>query len=302
MSRFSSGGFLGGLGRERAVVLGGLMLGMLLGSIDQSIVSTALPTIVGDLGGANRLSWIVTAYLITVTVTTPLYGKLSDLYGRSIVYEISVGIFLLGSMLSGLAGDVPGLGQYLSPMTQLALFRALQGVGAGLQGVDALASVRADRDHVRQARDGFVLDQRGVDRVVLADLPLEPEGREQRLPREDVLAGPDHERPRRVLLPGGREVRVDVLVGPHLGGVAGELLEGGVVLDPRHARTDHGRRDHHHDEHDPRVPRHTAGDSPGEAHRLPPRSVRGARLIGSSPRRRGSVGEPCRYGTYAPSK
>ena len=95
-------GFLGGLGRERAVILGGLMLGMLLGSIDQSIVSTALPTIVGDLGGSGSLSWVVTAYLITVSVTTPLYGKLSDLYGRSIVYEFSIAVFLLGSALSGL--------------------------------------------------------------------------------------------------------------------------------------------------------------------------------------------------------
>ncbi|MFB6124940.1 MAG: MDR family MFS transporter [Halanaeroarchaeum sp.] len=128
----------GGLGRERLVILGGLMLGMLLGSIDQSIVSTALPTIVGDLGGASKLSWVVTAYLITVTVTTPLYGKLSDLYGRSIIYEFSIAVFLVGSMLSGLAGDIPVLGQYVSPMTQLALFRALQGVGAG--GLIAMAT------------------------------------------------------------------------------------------------------------------------------------------------------------------
>lgn len=128
----------GGLGRERAVVLGGLMLGMLLGSIDQSIVSTALPTIVGELGGADKLSWIVTAYLVTVTVTTPLYGKLSDVYGRARIFETSITIFLVGSALSGLAGDVPGLGAYLSPMAQLATFRALQGVGAG--GLIAMAT------------------------------------------------------------------------------------------------------------------------------------------------------------------
>ncbi len=128
----------GDLGRERAIILGGLMLGMLLGSIDQSIVSTALPTIVGDLGGSGSLSWIVTAYLITTAVTTPLYGKLSDLYGRSIIYEFSIAVFLIGSALSGLAGDIPGLGQYLSGMAQLAIFRAVQGIGAG--GLIAMAT------------------------------------------------------------------------------------------------------------------------------------------------------------------
>ena len=131
-------GFFGDLGRERAVILGGLMLGMLLGSIDQSIVSTALPTIVGDLGGSGSISWIVTAYLITTAVTTPLYGKLSDIYGRSIIYEISIAIFLIGSALSGLAGDIPVLDDHVSGMAQLAIFRAVQGVGAG--GLIAMAT------------------------------------------------------------------------------------------------------------------------------------------------------------------
>ena len=131
-------GFFGDLGRERAVILGGLMLGMLLGSIDQSIVSTALPTIVGDLGGSGSISWIVTAYLITTAVTTPLYGKLSDIYGRSIIYEISIAIFLIGSALSGLAGDIPVLDDHISGMAQLAVFRAVQGVGAG--GLIAMAT------------------------------------------------------------------------------------------------------------------------------------------------------------------
>lgn len=128
----------GGIGRERLVILGGLMLGMLLGSIDQSIVSTALPTIVGDLGDASKMSWIVTAYLVTVTVTTPLYGKLSDLYGRSIIFETSISIFLLGSILSGLAGEFAAINDAVGPMTQLALFRALQGIGAG--GLIAMAT------------------------------------------------------------------------------------------------------------------------------------------------------------------
>jgi len=118
----------GGLGRERLIILLGLMLGMLLGSIDQSIVGTALPTIAGDLGGLDKIAWVVTAYLVTVTVTTPLYGKLSDIYGRSIVYEFAIGVFLLGSILSGLAGN----------MVQLSLFRALQGIGAG--GLIAMAT------------------------------------------------------------------------------------------------------------------------------------------------------------------
>jgi EmrB/QacA subfamily drug resistance transporter len=117
-----------GLGRERLVILGGLMLGMLLGSIDQSIVGTALPTIAGELGGLDKLSWVVTAYLVTVTVTTPLYGKLSDIYGRSIIYEVAIAIFLLGSVLSGLAGS----------MVELAVFRGLQGIGAG--GLIAMAT------------------------------------------------------------------------------------------------------------------------------------------------------------------
>ena len=134
----NSDGFFGDLGRERAVILGGLMLGMVLGSIDQSIVSTALPTIVGDLGGSGSISWIVTAYLITTAVTTPLYGKLSDIYGRSIVYEVSIAIFLIGSALSGLAGDIPILDGHVSGMAQLAIFRAVQGVGAG--GLIAMAT------------------------------------------------------------------------------------------------------------------------------------------------------------------
>ncbi len=127
-----------GLGRERAIILGGLMLGMLLGSIDQSIVSTALPRIVGDLGDASKMSWIVTAYLVTVTVTTPLYGKLSDIYGRSLIFETSISIFLLGSILSGLSGEFAAVNDVVGPMTQLAVFRALQGIGAG--GLIAMAT------------------------------------------------------------------------------------------------------------------------------------------------------------------
>ena len=113
--------------RELRIVFGGLMLGMLLAALDQTIVATALPTIVGDLGGLNHLSWVVTAYLLTSTAVTPLWGKLSDLYGRRGTFQAAIVIFLAGSMLSGLAQN----------MGELIGFRALQGLGGG--GLMALA-------------------------------------------------------------------------------------------------------------------------------------------------------------------
>ena len=97
------------------------MLTMLLAALDQTIVSTALPTIVGDLGGLDHLSWVVTAYLLTATVSGPLYGKLGDLFGRKIVLQAAIVIFLIGSALCGLSQS----------MAQLIGFRALQGLGAG---------------------------------------------------------------------------------------------------------------------------------------------------------------------------
>src|SRR3954467_116869 len=103
-----------------ALVMGGLMLVMLLASLDQTIVATALPTIVGDLGGLDHLSWVVTAYLLTATVSTPLYGKISDLYGRKKIFQTAIVIFLVGSALCGLAQNIG----------QLVAFRALQGLGA----------------------------------------------------------------------------------------------------------------------------------------------------------------------------
>src|SRR3954466_7883133 len=98
-----------------------LMLVLLLASLDQTIVSTALPTIVGDLGGISHLSWVVTAYLLSATIAGPLYGKLGDLYGRKLVLQVAIVIFLIGSMLCGLSQS----------MTELIAFRALQGLGAG---------------------------------------------------------------------------------------------------------------------------------------------------------------------------
>jgi EmrB/QacA subfamily drug resistance transporter len=103
------------------VPIGALLLGMLLAALDQTIVSTALPTIVSELGGMEHLSWVVTAYLLASTAATPLWGKLGDQYGRKTLFQIAIVIFLVGSALCGAAQD----------MTQLIGFRALQGLGGG---------------------------------------------------------------------------------------------------------------------------------------------------------------------------
>jgi EmrB/QacA subfamily drug resistance transporter len=107
--------------RQIKIVFTGLMLGMFLAALDQSIVATALPTIVGDLGGLNKLSWVVTVYLLSSTVSTPIYGKLGDLFGRKIVFQAAISLFLVGSMLSGLSHTI----------IQLIIFRLVQGLGAG---------------------------------------------------------------------------------------------------------------------------------------------------------------------------
>ena len=107
--------------RQILVIFTGLMAGLFLAALDQTIVATALPTIVGELGGLDYYSWVVTAYLLSSTVCTPLYGKLSDIYGRRLIFQIAIGIFLLGSLLAGIA---PG-------MFELVLFRGVQGLGAG---------------------------------------------------------------------------------------------------------------------------------------------------------------------------
>src|SRR6187399_614520 len=91
------------------LVMVGLMAGMFLAALDQSIVGTALPRIVSDLGGLNKLSWVVTAYLLTSTATTPLWGKISDLYGRRPMFQAAIVIFLAGSVISGAAGSMPML-------------------------------------------------------------------------------------------------------------------------------------------------------------------------------------------------
>src|SRR4051794_40087235 len=108
-------------GRRFLLTFSGLLLAMLLASLDQTIVSTALPTIVGDLGGIDRLAWVVTAYMLAATVTIPLWGRLSDLYGRKRLFQAAIAVFLAGSTLSGAAQS----------LGELIAFRALQGLGAG---------------------------------------------------------------------------------------------------------------------------------------------------------------------------
>ncbi len=113
--------------RQILVVLGGLLTGMFLSALDQSIVGTALPRITSELGGLDKLSWVVTAYLLTATASTPLWGKISDLYGRRPLFQLAIVIFVVGSLLAGFSQN----------LEQLIAFRAVQGLGGG--GLMALA-------------------------------------------------------------------------------------------------------------------------------------------------------------------
>jgi EmrB/QacA subfamily drug resistance transporter len=113
--------------RQILVIFSGLMLGMFLAALDQTIVGTALPTIVNSLHGLNHMSWVVTAYLLTSTISTPLYGKLSDQFGRKGIFQFAIVIFLVGSALAGLSQN----------MLELIAFRGIQGLGAG--GLMAMA-------------------------------------------------------------------------------------------------------------------------------------------------------------------
>src|SRR5580658_8797895 len=117
--------------REVMIILPGLLLAILLAMLDNLIVSTALPRIVGDLGGVAHLSWVVTAYILASTITAPFYGKLGDMYGRKKFFIAGIVIFLIGSALSGLSQS----------MAELISFRALQGVGAGGLMVSAMATL-----------------------------------------------------------------------------------------------------------------------------------------------------------------
>ena len=107
--------------RRRWAVTAGVMTGMFIAALEATVVGTAMPTVIASLGGLNHYSWVFSVYLVTSTVTVPVWGKLSDLYGRRLLYQIGIIIFLIGTMLSGMSGS----------MTQLIIFRAVQGLGAG---------------------------------------------------------------------------------------------------------------------------------------------------------------------------
>ena len=107
--------------RQILTILGGLLLGMFLAALDQTIVSTSMPRIANDLHGLNIQAWVTTSYLITATITTPIYGKLGDNYGRKKLFMFAITVFILGSALCSFA----------TSMYQLAAFRAFQGLGAG---------------------------------------------------------------------------------------------------------------------------------------------------------------------------
>jgi EmrB/QacA subfamily drug resistance transporter len=107
--------------RRRLAVTLGVITGMFLAALEATVVGTAMPTVIASLGGLNHYSWVFSAYLITSTITVPVWGKLSDLYGRRLFYQLGIAVFLLGSVLSGMS----------STMTQLIAFRAIQGLGAG---------------------------------------------------------------------------------------------------------------------------------------------------------------------------
>src|SRR5919107_1497400 len=117
--------------KQILIAFSGLVLVMLLAALDSTIVSTALPTIVSELGGLERLAWVVTGYLLAQTIVTPVYGKLGDLYGRKIVLQSAILLFLAGSVLCGLSRS----------MTQLIAFRAIQGLGGGGLNVTTQAVV-----------------------------------------------------------------------------------------------------------------------------------------------------------------
>jgi EmrB/QacA subfamily drug resistance transporter len=139
------------------VIFGALLLVLLLAALDQTIVSTALPTIVGDLGGTSHVSWVVTAYLLASTVTGPLYGKLGDLYGRKLMLQGAIVLFLAGSALCGLANS----------MVELIAFRAIQGLGAGgliVTTIAVIGDVIPPRDRGRY--QGFFGAVFGVSSVI----------------------------------------------------------------------------------------------------------------------------------------
>ena len=117
--------------QRRNLIFVAVLLGMLLAALDQTIVATALPTVVADLGGAGHQSWVVTSYLLASTIVTAIVGKLGDLFGRKAIFQAAVAFFLIGSVLCGLSQS----------MTMLVASRALQGIGGGAIMVTATALI-----------------------------------------------------------------------------------------------------------------------------------------------------------------
>ena len=126
---------------ERNLTLGAVLVVFLLGALDNTIVSTAMPRIIADLNGLSLYTWVTTAYLLASTVMVPIYGKLSDMYGRKPILTFGVSLFLVGSMLCGLAGEFGPLPLLGSGMTQLIIFRALQGLGGAALFSSAFAII-----------------------------------------------------------------------------------------------------------------------------------------------------------------
>ena len=113
--------------RQIVITMAGVLLAMFLGSLDQTIVGTAMPRIITDLGGFTQYTWVTTAYIIASTITVPITGKLTDMYGRKWFYVAGLSIFVIGSLLCGLSQS----------MTQIIVFRGLQGMGAGVMMANA---------------------------------------------------------------------------------------------------------------------------------------------------------------------
>jgi len=234
--------------RRFALTFTGLLLAMLLAALDQTIVSTALPTIVRDLGGIDALSWVVTAYLLTATVSTPLWGRISDLYGRKRLFQAAIGIFLAGSALSGMAQS---LGELIG-------FRALQGLGAGglmtlamaivadivaprergryqgyIQMTFMLASIAGPllgglfTDHASWRWAFYVNVPIGIAALTVISLYLKLEAADRGRPRIDYLGG--------ALLAGGISsvLLLTVLGGVEYAVIAAVLLAGFVAQERR---------------------------------------------------------------------
>src|SRR3984885_7595930 len=126
---------------ERKITIIGVMIVFLLSALDQTIVATAMPVIISQLHGLEIYAWVTTVYLLSSTVMVPIWGKLGDLYGRKIILMWGVSIFILGSALCGMAGEFGSLPLLGGGMTQLIVFRGLQGIGGGALFTSAFAVI-----------------------------------------------------------------------------------------------------------------------------------------------------------------